>query len=73
MRVVDIHGDSSNDDEFFVSMTVEEIKEIRSAIVDALDEVEEWEFHTLIGGTPEEARALVRQIDEVLRQVGSAE
>ena len=62
MRIV---GDDS---EIVVSVTTDELRLLSSAIGEALEAVEPWEFSSRLGAEAEEALALRVAIDEVLRQ-----
>lgn len=41
---------------------------LKSAVGEALEAVEEWEFQTRLGKTPEEAWVVLRRINELLAE-----
>lgn len=55
------------DDELVVATTRGELATMVGAINEALEAVDEWEFDTRLGATPEQARALRDRLNEVLR------
>lgn len=61
------------DDEVVLAATRDELLTLSGAIRETLEAVEEWEFHTRLGVTREEARALGNQIREVLRNASRSE
>ena len=62
-----IGEDEIADDELVVATTRDELAVLAGAINEALEAVEEWEFDTRLGVTPEQARALRDRLNEVLR------
>lgn len=55
------------DDEVVVATTRNELAMLAGAISEALEAVEEWEFDTRVGATPDEIRVLRDCIGTVLR------
>jgi hypothetical protein len=55
---VRVGEDAIDDEEVVVAMTRKEFALLSSALNEALEAVEEWEFDTRLGGTPDQARAL---------------
>lgn len=62
-----IGEDEVFDDELVVATTRGELAVLAGAINEALEAVEEWEFDTRLGVTPEQARTLRDRLNEVLR------
>ncbi len=62
-----IGEDEVVDDELVVATTRDELAVLAGAINEALEAVEEWEFDTRLGVTPEQARALRDRLNDVLR------
>lgn len=62
-----IGEDEVVDDELVVATTRDELAVLAGAINEVLEAVEEWEFDTRLGVTPEQARALRDRLNEVLR------
>ncbi|WP_407359101.1 hypothetical protein LTA6_001521 [Microbacterium sp. LTA6] len=61
-------GDSGvADDELVIATTRDELAALAGAINEALEAVEEWEFDTRLGITPDQARRLAARISDVLR------
>lgn len=65
--------DAVADDEVVVAMTRNELVILSGALGEALEAVEEWEFGTRVGATPDEARALRDRIGAVLRSADKPE
>lgn len=61
------------DDELVIATTRDELATMAGAINEALEAVEEWEFDTRLGATPEQARALRDRLNDVLRAAYRAE
>jgi hypothetical protein len=55
------------DDELVIAATRDELAIMAGAINEALQAVEEWEFDTRLGATPDQARMLRDRLNEVLR------
>lgn len=62
-----IGEDEIVDDEIVVATTRDELAVLAGFINEALEAVEEWEFDTRLGVTPEQARALRDRLNDVLR------
>ena len=63
-----IGEDEVADDEVVVAVTRVELTTLASAINEALEAVEDWEFETRLGVTPEQARTLRTRLSELLRE-----
>lgn len=55
------------DDELVIAATREELMTLAGAISEALEAVDEWEFGTRLGVTPDQARELRGRVNDVLR------
>lgn len=55
------------DDELRIATTRDELIALVGAINEALEAVDEWEFETRLGVTPDQARVLRDRIKDVLR------
>ena len=66
-------GQDASPDEVLVAVTMDELAWLSGAMAVALEEIEEWEFQTLLGATREEAQELVARINLVYRQTGRPE
>ncbi|MGN8246301.1 hypothetical protein ACTHAM_003440 [Cellulomonas soli] len=55
------------DDELVIATTRDELITLAGAINEALEAVDEWEFDTRLGVTPDQAKALRDRINDVLR------
>ncbi|GAB3821911.1 hypothetical protein GCM10028820_31470 [Tessaracoccus terricola] len=55
------------DDELVVVTTRDELATMAGALNEALEAVDEWEFDTRLGVTPEQARTLRDRLNDVLR------
>ncbi|WP_139359897.1 hypothetical protein [Mycobacterium sp. D16Q16] len=54
------------DDEIIVGVTREELVILAGGIRESLEEIEEWEFHTRMGITRDEAKSLRDKIRTIL-------
>lgn len=54
-------------DELVVAINRNELALLAGSINEALEAVDEWEFDTRLGASPEEARALYDRIGDILR------
>jgi len=73
MRLIDTDMTRTEDvaiaaNEVMVAVSRDEISLLNSAIGEALEAVEEWEFQTRVGYTTGEARALGTRLRELLRE-----
>jgi hypothetical protein len=62
-----IGEDEITDDEVIVAATRSELAVLASALGEALQVIDEWEFDTRVGAKPTDARALRNCINDVLR------
>jgi hypothetical protein len=60
-------------DEVVLAVTRDELVALAGAVNESIEAVEGWEFHTRLGVTRDEARALGLRIGEVLRQTSRPE
>lgn len=60
-------------DELVIATTWNELSLLAGALNEALEAVEEWEFATRLGVTPDQARVLYERIDDVLRMASPVE
>ena len=68
MRLLDASGTFPTDaDTAVVCISRFELQLLSSALGEALEAVEEWEFHTRLGATCAEAEELRTRIREILR------
>ncbi|WP_131821935.1 hypothetical protein [Mycobacteroides chelonae] len=58
--------DSVADDEIILGVTREELAILAGGIRESLEEIEEWEFHTRMGITRDEAKSLRDKIRIIL-------
>lgn len=63
-----IGEDEVGDSEVVIAATRDELVLLASSLNEALEAVEEWEFETRLGGSPDEARTLRSQIRDLLRE-----
>lgn len=61
------------DDELVIAISRHDVEALRSAAREALEEVDEWEFHSRLGVTPEDMRALGRGLAALLQEAGPAD
>ena len=54
--------------EVVLAATRDELVLLASSLNEALEAVEEWEFETRLGGSPDEARTLRSKIKDLLRE-----
>lgn len=59
--------------EVLVAATREELAGLASCVVEALEAMEDWEFHTRTGLRREDARQLLDRLHEVLRTTWTPE
>jgi hypothetical protein len=67
MRLID------SEDKLAVTVTLDELRLLASAIGEALEAVDEWEFSTRLGFESSDARALRSEINEVLARAAGAQ
>jgi hypothetical protein len=54
--------------EIVIAATREDLVLLANGLTEALEAVDDWEFQTRLGGTPDEARALRSKIRDLLRE-----
>jgi hypothetical protein len=62
-----IGDDEVADSEVVVAVTRDELAVLASAVGEALQAIDDWEFGTRVGAKPSDARALRDRINDVLR------
>lgn len=60
--------DEVDGSEVVISATQDELVLLAGSLNEALEAVEGWEFDTRLGGSPDEARALMSKIKDLLRE-----
>jgi len=66
-----IGDDELADDELVIATTRAELAILAGAINETLEAVEEWEFHSRLGVTPDQAQELHARIVGILRELRS--
>ena len=63
-----IGDDEVTDDELVLAVTQADLAVLAGAVNEALELVENWEFETRLGVTPDRAKALRARLGELLRE-----
>ncbi|TXK17712.1 hypothetical protein [Homoserinibacter sp. GY 40078] len=63
-----IGEDEIDDAELVIGMTRDDLLLFGGGLLETLEAVEDWEFHTRLGFTPADARALLSNVAELLRE-----
>lgn len=63
-----IGGDEIDDAEVVIAATRDELVLLAGSLNEALEALEDWEFDTRLGGSPDDARALRSKIKDLLRE-----
>jgi hypothetical protein len=56
------------EDERFVVLTISELAAFANGLNEALSAVDDWEFQTRVGITPDEAVTLIRSVQRTLQE-----
>jgi hypothetical protein len=68
-----VGGDEILDCEVVIAATREELVLLANGLTEALEAVDEWEFQTRLGGSPDAARGLRSKIRDLLRETRKTE
>ena len=61
--------DEVADGEIVVALTRDELALFASGIGESLEAIEDWEFHTRLGATPDEAWEILNHTLDILRSI----